>query len=190
MTPMQIVRTVVGPLIGPLATAGIVIVFVIFMLLKREDLRDRLIRLAGVRDLPRTTQALDDAAQRVGRYLLMQLVVNVTYGIPDRRRALADRRAQPGAVGHARHRAALRPLYRPGHRGRVPAGARHRRRSGLDHAALDRRALRRHRTDQQQCDRAVALRRQAPDCRRSPSSPRRSSGPGCGARRTAPCRRR
>ena len=58
------------------------IVFVIFMLLKREDLRDRFIRLAGSRDLPRTTQALDDAARRVGRYLLMQLVVNVTYAIP------------------------------------------------------------------------------------------------------------
>jgi len=82
LTPMQIVRTIVGPLVGPLVTAGIVIVFVIFMLLKREDLRDRLIRLAGARDLPRTTQALDDAAQRVGHYLLMQLVVNVTYGIP------------------------------------------------------------------------------------------------------------
>jgi predicted PurR-regulated permease PerM len=82
LTPMQMVQTIVGPLIGPLATAGIVIVFVIFMLLKREDLRDRLIRLAGARDLPRTTQALDDAAQRVGHYLLMQLVVNVTYGIP------------------------------------------------------------------------------------------------------------
>ena len=52
------------------------------MLLKREDLRDRLIRLAGARDLPRTTQALDDAARRVGRYLLMQLVVNTTYAIP------------------------------------------------------------------------------------------------------------
>jgi hypothetical protein len=52
------------------------------MLLKREDLRDRLIRLAGPRDLSRTTQAIDDAAQRVGHYLLMQLVVNITYGIP------------------------------------------------------------------------------------------------------------
>ena len=79
---MQIITTVVGPLVSPLATAGIVIVFVIFMLLKREDLRDRFIRLAGSRDLPRTTQALDDAARRVGRYLLMQLVVNTTYAIP------------------------------------------------------------------------------------------------------------
>jgi len=81
-TSMQIITTVIGPLVSPLATAGIVIVFVIFMLLKREDLRDRFIRLAGPRDLPRTTQALDDAARRVGKYLLMQLVVNVTYAFP------------------------------------------------------------------------------------------------------------
>ncbi len=81
-TPMQIISTILGPLLSPLATAGIVIVFVIFLLLKREDLRDRLIRLTGSRGLPRTTQALDDAAQRVGRYLLMQLVVNVTYAVP------------------------------------------------------------------------------------------------------------
>ena len=78
----EVLQSFVGPLIAPLATAGIVIVFVIFMLLKREDLRDRLIRLAGPRDLPRTTQALDDAARRVGKYLLMQFVVNTTYGIP------------------------------------------------------------------------------------------------------------
>jgi predicted PurR-regulated permease PerM len=81
-TPTQILRTVLGPLAKPLATAGIVIVFVIFMLLKREDMRDRFIRLAGSRDLPRTTQAIDDAGQRVGHYLLMQLVVNASYGIP------------------------------------------------------------------------------------------------------------
>jgi predicted PurR-regulated permease PerM len=82
LTPLQIITTVVGPLVSPLATAGIVIVFVIFILLKREDLRDRFIRLAGSRDLPRTTQALDDAARRVGRYLLMQVVVNTTYALP------------------------------------------------------------------------------------------------------------
>ena len=81
-TSRELIQTVVGPLISPLATAGIVIVFVIFMLLKRDDLRDRMIRLVGSRDLPRTTQALNDAARRVGRYLLMQLIVNTTYGIP------------------------------------------------------------------------------------------------------------
>jgi predicted PurR-regulated permease PerM len=79
---MQTLQTILVPLVSPLATAGIVIVFVIFMLLKREDLRDRVLRLFGSRDLSRTTEALDDAAHRVGHYLLMQLVVNVTYGIP------------------------------------------------------------------------------------------------------------
>ena len=81
-TSMQIVSTIIGPLVSPLATAGIVIVFVIFLLLKREDLRDRLLRLAGSRSLPRATKALDDAASRVGRYLLMQFVVNATYALP------------------------------------------------------------------------------------------------------------
>ena len=80
--PLQLLQTIVGPLIEPLATTGIVIVFVVFMLLQREDLRDRFIRLVGTSDLHRTTQALGDAAERVGRYLLMQLVVNAAYGIP------------------------------------------------------------------------------------------------------------
>ncbi|HYD99563.1 MAG TPA: AI-2E family transporter [Alphaproteobacteria bacterium] len=80
--PVELIRTVAMPLLAPLGTAGIVIVFTIFILLQREDLRDRLIRLVGARDLHRTTEALDEAAARVSRYLLMQLVVNVTYGIP------------------------------------------------------------------------------------------------------------
>ena len=82
LKPLQLVRTILGPLIEPLATGGIIIVVVIFMLLKREDLRDRFIRLVGAGDLNRTTEALQDAGARVGRYLLMQLVVNVTYAIP------------------------------------------------------------------------------------------------------------
>ena len=81
-TSFEIVRMVIGPLVQPLATAGIIIVFVIFVLLQRRDIRDRFIRLAGARDLMRTTQALEDAGDRVARYLLMQLVVNVTYGVP------------------------------------------------------------------------------------------------------------
>ena len=80
--PLQVLQTVIGPLIGPLATGGIVIVVVIFMLLKREDLRDRFIRLVGAGDLHRTTAALQDAGERVARYLLMQLVVNVAYALP------------------------------------------------------------------------------------------------------------
>jgi predicted PurR-regulated permease PerM len=81
-TSFEIVRMVLGPLVQPLATTGIVIVFVIFVLLQRRDIRDRFIRLAGARDLMRTTQALEDAGDRVARYLLMQFIVNVTYGVP------------------------------------------------------------------------------------------------------------
>ena len=80
--PLQVLQTIVGPLLEPLATGGIVVVVVIFMLLKREDLRDRFIRLVGSRDIHRTTEAIEDAGKRVGEYLLMQLVVNVTYAIP------------------------------------------------------------------------------------------------------------
>jgi predicted PurR-regulated permease PerM/GAF domain-containing protein len=80
--PLEMIRTVVGPLLAPLATAGLVVIFVIFILLEKEDLRDRFIKLAGAGDLERSTHALNDAAGRVSRYLLMQLVVNLTYGVP------------------------------------------------------------------------------------------------------------
>ena len=80
--PLEIIQRIVGPLLAPLATAGLVVIFVIFVLLEREDLRDRFIKLAGAGDLQKSTQAINDAAARVSRYLLMQLVVNLTYGIP------------------------------------------------------------------------------------------------------------
>lgn len=80
--PIETLRNIIDPLLGPLATTGLVIVVVIFMLFEREDLRDRFIRLVGYGDLHRTTEALQDAGARVGQYLLMQLVVNITYGIP------------------------------------------------------------------------------------------------------------
>jgi predicted PurR-regulated permease PerM len=82
LRPLEIILDVIGPVLSQMATIGLVIVFVIFILLQREDLRDRLVRLAGVRDLQRTTQALTDAAERVSRYLLMQTVVNATYALP------------------------------------------------------------------------------------------------------------
>lgn len=80
--PVETLKNIINPLLGPLATTGLVIVVVIFMLFEREELRDRFIRLVGYGDLHRTTEALQDAGARVGRYLLMQLVVNITYGIP------------------------------------------------------------------------------------------------------------
>jgi predicted PurR-regulated permease PerM len=78
---VRIIERVIGPLLGPLTTTGIVIVFVIFFLLQREDLRDRFIRLAGSGDLRRTTEALDDAAHRLSRYLLMQTAINASFGV-------------------------------------------------------------------------------------------------------------
>jgi predicted PurR-regulated permease PerM len=78
--PLEVIQSVLGPLITPLATSGLVIVFAIFILLQREDLRDRLIRLMGTRDLHRTTQAITDAARRVSRFLVAQTIVNALCG--------------------------------------------------------------------------------------------------------------
>jgi predicted PurR-regulated permease PerM len=80
-TPLQLIYGFAAPLLQPLTTAGIVIVFVIFFLLQREDLRDRFIRLAGAGDLRRTTVALDDAARRLSRYLLTQTAINASFGV-------------------------------------------------------------------------------------------------------------
>lgn len=79
--PQSMLRDWLGPILAPLGTAAIVVVFVIFILIQREDLRDRLIRLAGTRRVYLTTQAIDDAAARISRYLLMQLIINATYGL-------------------------------------------------------------------------------------------------------------
>ncbi|HYC02103.1 MAG TPA: AI-2E family transporter [Azospirillaceae bacterium] len=81
-TPFSVLRNFGGPVLAPLGTAGVVFIFVVFILLQRDDLRDRLIRLAGARDLHRTTEAMNEAAYRVSRYLVMQLAINVAYGIP------------------------------------------------------------------------------------------------------------
>ncbi|CAN5254083.1 hypothetical protein BH11PSE10_BH11PSE10_02900 [soil metagenome] len=66
---------------GPLATAGIVLVFVFLVLLDRDDLRDRLLRLLGG-SLHRSTDAMDEAGRRISKYLTMQLIVNLSYGVP------------------------------------------------------------------------------------------------------------
>lgn len=70
-----------GTVLGPIGTFGVVIVFVIFMLLQREDLRDRILRLVGEGQLHVTTQAVDDATRRITKYLVAQAIVNGTYGI-------------------------------------------------------------------------------------------------------------
>lgn len=80
--PIETLTSLIGPLLGPIASLGLIIVVVIFMLLEREELRDRFIRLVGYGDLHRTTEAIQEAGSRVARYLLMQLVVNCAYGVP------------------------------------------------------------------------------------------------------------
>ena len=79
---LETLQDLVLPLVSPVATTGLVIVVVIFMLLERDELRDRLIRLVGANDINRTTQLIEDAGLRVGRYLLIQLLVNIIYAVP------------------------------------------------------------------------------------------------------------
>jgi predicted PurR-regulated permease PerM len=80
-TVLEILKEVVGPLVKPLGWALAVIVLVAFMLLRLPDLRERVIRLLGPRNLQATTAALDDAAARVSRYLLVQLLINSSTGL-------------------------------------------------------------------------------------------------------------
>lgn len=82
LSPLQFAPKLLGSLFGGLITLVMVVVFVIFMLVQQEDLRDRVIRLVGWRQLNVTTKALDEAGERVSRYLLAQLFVNVAFGIP------------------------------------------------------------------------------------------------------------
>ncbi|MDB5690507.1 MAG: tqsA 2 [Sphingomonas bacterium] len=80
-SPFALARTILEPILGPLETTVIVLVVAIFVLLQKEDLRDRFIRLFGSTDLHRTTMAMDDAGQRLSRYFLSQLAVNTCFGI-------------------------------------------------------------------------------------------------------------
>jgi predicted PurR-regulated permease PerM len=79
--PFELLQRLAGTLLPPIATAGIVLLFVIFILLQREDLRDRLIRLFGTSDLQRSTAAINDAAERLSRYFITQLLINSAFGI-------------------------------------------------------------------------------------------------------------
>jgi predicted PurR-regulated permease PerM len=79
--PIQILQSVLSALLPPLATAAIVVIFVIFILLQRDDLRDRFIGLIGAHDLHRTTKALDDAGTRLSRYFLALTGINAVFGI-------------------------------------------------------------------------------------------------------------
>jgi predicted PurR-regulated permease PerM len=83
-TPVSPLRQMLdwfGPLVAPLTTAGIAVVLVIFILLKREDQRNRLLQLFGSSNLHASTEALTDVTDRVSRYLRMQFLINAGYGV-------------------------------------------------------------------------------------------------------------
>jgi predicted PurR-regulated permease PerM len=158
--PLQIVQSVVGPLLQPLAMAGLVIVFVVMILLGREDLRDRVLRLAGRRDLHRTTVAMDDAAGRISQYLSRQLLVNACCGLPIGLGLALIGIPNAALVGNFRSPAALPPLSRDSHRRVLSCGTRCGGGPGLDDAGLGDRAVCRHRVRRHQPARALGLRRQ------------------------------
>jgi predicted PurR-regulated permease PerM len=78
---LQTLAALIAPLMHPLTTTGIVVLFVVFILIQQQDLRNRLVRLAGAHDLQRTTAALDDAGQRLSRLFLSQLALNAGFGL-------------------------------------------------------------------------------------------------------------
>jgi predicted PurR-regulated permease PerM len=80
-TALEQIATIIAVALTPLATIGIIVVFVVFLLLKQKDVRDRAIRLMGVHDLEKTTAALDDAGSRLSSYFLMLVLINAGFGV-------------------------------------------------------------------------------------------------------------
>jgi predicted PurR-regulated permease PerM len=81
LTPLAVAQALVGPVLQPLALVALVIVFVGFILFQMDDLRDRIVRLAGSRDMQRTSVALEEAAARLSRYLFLQTSINAVFGM-------------------------------------------------------------------------------------------------------------
>ncbi|HEX2891543.1 AI-2E family transporter [Vineibacter terrae] len=79
-TALDIVASFLLPVVVPLLLMGLIIVLVVFMLLEREPLRDRLIHLISRGDISRTTEAINDAVSRLSRFLAMQVLINISYG--------------------------------------------------------------------------------------------------------------
>ncbi|WP_342162572.1 AI-2E family transporter [Methylobacterium sp. SD21] len=78
---LDTLQTFAGPVLHPLATTGLILIFTIFILMQREDLRNRAIRLIGPGDLRRTTAAIDDATSRLSKFFLAQLALNIAFGL-------------------------------------------------------------------------------------------------------------
>jgi predicted PurR-regulated permease PerM len=80
--PLQVAMDLLGRSLEPAGLIGLVFIFMVFILLEHEHLRDRLIRLMGGSDMNLTTEAMSEAGDRVSRYLALQVLVNASYGIP------------------------------------------------------------------------------------------------------------
>jgi predicted PurR-regulated permease PerM len=80
-TALDLVQSVLGQILSPLGTLLLVLIVAVFVLLQKEDLRDRLIRLFGSNDLHRTTLAMNDAGRRLSKYFLTQLAINAAFGV-------------------------------------------------------------------------------------------------------------
>jgi predicted PurR-regulated permease PerM len=74
-------QDIIKPVLAPMTTLALVILFLVFILMQREDLRDRLLRLAGSGDLQRSTMAMNDAGDRLSRLFVIQLALNTSFGI-------------------------------------------------------------------------------------------------------------
>jgi predicted PurR-regulated permease PerM len=77
---LQYIGNLIGPFLRPIGVFGMVLIFSLYLLIEHSDLRGRLFRVVGLHRLNLMTQALDDAAQRVSRYLMLQLLVNFCFG--------------------------------------------------------------------------------------------------------------
>ncbi len=80
-TPLELAKSVLEPVLKPFESALIIFIVAVFILMQKEDLRDRLIRLFGSGDLHRTTVAMDDAGYRLSRYFLAQVGINTVFGV-------------------------------------------------------------------------------------------------------------
>lgn len=80
-TSLDQLQSIIGIILAPLATAGLVVLFVIFLLLQRNDVRDRAIRLLGSNDFEKSTTAMDDAGHRLSQYFLTLTAINAAYGV-------------------------------------------------------------------------------------------------------------
>jgi predicted PurR-regulated permease PerM len=78
---LQNIQELLSPIIEPISMAGLLVLFLVFILFCREDLRDRILRLGGTRDLQTTTAAMNDAGRRLSRYFLIQASINGCFGL-------------------------------------------------------------------------------------------------------------